>query len=49
MALALRMKEAAAIFELECFNKKESRREISLRYWAKKKIWSSEAVFESLR
>jgi hypothetical protein len=36
--LALKIKEAAAIFELECFNKKESRREISLRYWAKKNI-----------
>jgi len=47
--LALRMKAAAATSEVLCFRKKASRREISARYWAKKKICSSEAVFESFR
>ena len=38
MAFALSTKEAAASLELECFSRKESRREISQRYCAKKKI-----------
>jgi hypothetical protein len=32
------MKEAAAISDYLCFSKKASRRDISHRYWAKKKI-----------
>lgn len=47
--LALKMNAAAAISEVLCFKKKASRRDISARYWAKKNICSSEAVFDSLR
>lgn len=41
------MKAAAANSDVLCFKKNASRREISARYWEKKKIWSSEDKFDS--
>ena len=47
--LELKIKAAAATCEVLCFKKKASRSEISAKYWAKKNIFWSEAVFDNLR